>query len=181
MTINLSEARALYDAGAPVTHVAGLLGLSDKAFRRFRADNGWPLRPSPIRAKANPKAPSPAPVSHAAPQVAEGAAAPVSAEDEPDISRFRVKIQGRVHKQMAEIERRFGEPGADVERDARLLASLVKSLTELRRLEALCAPAREKTGDMDERDDERPPRDLATLREELARALSRIEGDAGAP
>jgi hypothetical protein len=34
---------------------------------------------------------------------------------------------------------------------------------------------------MDERDDERPPRDLATLREELARALSRIEGDAGPP
>ena len=180
MSISLSEARALYDAGAPVTHVAGLLGLSDKAFRRFRADNGWPLRPSPIRAKASPQTPPPEPP--AAPQVAEGAAQPLAAADgEPDIPRFRSKIQGRVHKQMAEIERRFGEPGADVERDARLLASLVKSLTELRRLEALCAPAREKTGDMDERDDERPPRDLATLREELARALSRIEGDAGAP
>jgi hypothetical protein len=110
MTISLSEARALYDAGAPVTHVAGLLGLSDAAFRRFRADNGWPLRPSPIRAKASPQTSAPP----ASPQVAEGAVEPSpAAEGEPDIPRFRSKIQGRVHKQMAEIERRFGEPGAE--------------------------------------------------------------------
>ena len=48
MPLSLPEARALYDSGAPVTHVAAALGLNAAAFRKLRLLHNWPLRPSPI-------------------------------------------------------------------------------------------------------------------------------------
>ena len=56
MPISIIEARALYDAGAPVARVADQLGVSLRAFRDLRIANGWPLR-EPIARPAQAGAP----------------------------------------------------------------------------------------------------------------------------
>lgn len=210
MPISLSEARALYDAGAPVARVAGELGLTVRAFRTLRERNGWPMRPAattasaarqkPPNARAT-KAKGPKRTASAKPKSARpkrvtsrpvkgAAAAPPDAPhaDAPrldvspvatdasavDVPAIRRQLQQRLQKEIAGVGARF-ESGSEVaaERTARMLASLVKSLAELRRLEALDPSDEGTSGDADERD-ERPPRDLETLREELSRALERL-------
>ncbi|MDP2357132.1 MAG: hypothetical protein Q8M31_13870 [Beijerinckiaceae bacterium] len=219
MPLSLPEARALYDSGAPVTHVAAALGLKAGAFRKLRLMHNWPLRPSPIvrrfgkaaapktktpkteaqkikprkvsAAKQKP-APPTAPDGQAAPPV-DGEAGQVNLPDlnlpdlnlpEVNLPAFRRQVAETTQQQLAKIHKTLASGTTeDVERNARLLASLVKSLAELRRLEALDPLGGAQTAAVEGQDDQRPPRDLDTLRDELARALERMSdkpGDAGA-
>ncbi len=186
MPISQSEARALYDSGAPVAHVAKALDMSVDAFRRHRQKLGWPMRASPIarRPAAKTSAPKvsakrktmaaapplPSPAEASPPEIAEDA--PVNL---PDVRR---RIGDVAQSELAKVHRLLSSGKTeDVERNARLLASLVKTLAELRRLEALDPLASAHPQAAEGQDDERPPRDLATLRDELARALERLSGE----
>ena len=171
MPISHSEARALYDSGAPVAHVAKALGLSADAFRRLRQKQGWPMRPSPIVRRSS--APPPAPTMQPDDPTTE------TADDPPvNLPDVRRRVGDAAQSELAKVHRLLASGKTeDVERNARLLASLVKTLAELRRLEALDPLAGAPTPAAEGQDDERPPRDLATLRDELARALERLSGE----
>jgi hypothetical protein len=196
MALSESEARALYDSGAPVTHVAKALDMSVDAFRRWRQKQGWPMRSSPIvrkrpaitpapkvraarkrKSTKSPRSPTPPPAI-----TAEGPA-PVIAKDPPvHLPDMRRGVGDRIQSELAKVHRLLSSGATeDVERNARILASLVKTLAELRRLEALDPLAIANTHAAGGQDEERPPRDLATLRDELARALERLSGDPAGP
>lgn len=214
MPISITQARALYDAGAPVARVADQLGVSVRAFRDLRLANGWPLRepvarPAQAGAPGNakraagkktavgknsakrPRRAAPKRGNAKAPAAVAKRRVPHVASDEPsqeathdataaadpvDARALRRQLEGRLHREISSAGSRLASASdAAAERAARTLASLVKSLAELRRLESLDPSTAGQTGDADARD-ERPPRDLDTLREELARALERLSG-----
>ena len=164
MPMSHTKARALYDSGAPVAQVAAALGMKATAFRAFRKKRGWPLRDSPIGKRA-------AVAPHDG-----GGASPAKA------AALRRRIEAMTDENLASVQQSLSSGGAteDIERNARLLASLVKTLAELRRLDAL-DPARGAADAVEGHDDQRPPRDLDTLRDELARALERLSANAGGP
>ncbi|MFN3888991.1 MAG: hypothetical protein ACK4MV_01245 [Beijerinckiaceae bacterium] len=188
MPISLSEARALYDGGAPVAHVAAALGLKADAFRRFRKKHGWPLRPSPVarRADAGPALAAAREPPHA-PRATSAAAGdegePPATSDPPvDLPSVRRQVADAAQRELSKVQRTLSSGKTeDIERNARLLASLVKSLAELRRLESLDPLNAGAPSAVEGQDDQRPPRDLETLRDELARALERMSGEPGGP
>ena len=170
MPLSHTKARALYDSGAPVAQVAAVLGLKPDAFRRFRKKRGWPLRPSPIAKRAAP----PPPVAAAEPHEGAGEA-PAKAV------ALRRRLSDMTNDNLTSVQKSLASGSTkDIERNARVLASLVKTLSELRRLEEL-EPRAEAPREAGDDDDEPPPRDIETLRAELARALERLSADAGGP
>jgi hypothetical protein len=180
----LAGARKRYDAGEPVGAVAADLGLSVDAFRRLRVKKGWPLRskPAPTKpARAAPDAPPPArakPMKTKTPP-AQNAEAAAEAGPHPavDLDALRARLERALQTELAAVERRLtsADPTEPGERNARALASLVKTFADLRRL---AAPARAKAGADDDRPaDARPERDLPALRAELARRLERLAGE----
>lgn len=145
----LARARALYDEGrAPLKEIARQLRLSDAAFRALRQRDAWP----PRRAAA----PVPAP--------------PETAPEEPfDAQALERRLARALRREIARAESEIenaSHPGA--ERKARILGLLVKTLADLRRLDA------DKTKGSDETDD--PPRDLAALRQALVDRLEALRG-----
>lgn len=73
--------------------------------------------------------------------------------------------------QVRDIEERLrlnAQPGEERERDARLLSTMVKTLRELRALDA------QKTGQEPHSQDEQAPRNLDDFRKELARKIDGI-------
>jgi hypothetical protein len=200
MPITLSEARALYDSGAPVAHVAAALELDARAFLRLRRQHDWPLRPSPIRNAAKAKRAGAKRADASAPAQAAPAVSPAdvyltlddvtpadrsageAATHTVDIGALRRQLANATQSELATVQKTLasGKP-EDIERNARLLASLVKTLAELRRLEALDPQCGAKPLAVEGMDDEPPPRDLETLRDELARALERMSGESGTP
>jgi hypothetical protein len=214
MPLSLPEARALYDSGAPVTHVAAALGLNAAAFRKLRLLHKWPLRPSPIvrrtgeaaaqtiktpKAKQLKRKTSKAKPRQKIPQKQKPASltAPLTDDDAPltqklevippdanpppvNLPKVRQQVADATQRELAKVHKKLASGTTeDVERNARLLASLVKSLAELRRLEALDPLGGAQAPAVEGQDDQRPPRDLDTLRDELARALERISGEPG--
>lgn len=63
-----------------------------------------------------------------------------------------------------------------IEQSARVLASLVRSLAELKRMSSDASRGEEEERNGAEAIDDEPPRQLAELREELARRLERLGG-----
>ena len=185
MPLSLPEARALYDSGAPVAHVAAALDLKADAFRKLRLLHKWPLRPSPIvrrpgeaaapkikPAKTKPlktKAPKAKPrkrsgrkqPAHPAAPLAGSEAVPVNPpEVNPpyvNLPAFRQQVAEATQRELAKVHKTLASGTTeDVERNARLLASLVKSLAELRRLEALDPLGGAKAPAVEGQDDQRP-------------------------
>ena len=167
-----ARARERFDKGEAVAAIGKDLGLSPKAFRAWRAKKNWPERPPRARAAPPPETPPAAePPPPAEPPPAPDDDAPV------DIAALRRRLERAVEAELASVGTRLS--GANVaagERNARLLASLVKTFAELRRLEAL-EPAPSRPGAA--HDDERPPRDLRVLRHELARTVERLARERG--
>jgi hypothetical protein len=166
----LAQAKLLYDAGvAPVSEILALLGMSVHQFRRFRQVQGWPLRASPIsRAAARSAKAAPAAQAPAASLIAR-------LEDavEREFARAEVALQKHAPK--------------TIEQSARTLASLVRTLGELKRMkreaEAFGETAKEtyeRDGDAGDQPYDEPPRELAQLRAELARRLGRLNGEGAA-
>lgn len=167
---SVEEARRLYDQGAAWKDVAAALGASIATARKYAKIWGWPEREkatpavSSRTAKAQKK-------YRATSKEKEN-----SCDDIPSLAR---RVETAVRKELTAVERRLGSStAAAAERNARVLASLVKSLAELRKLERDDRQDETKRNEGDNDDGPRPPRDLARLREELEATLARIQSSA---
>lgn len=173
----IAQARLLYDAGvAPVAEIAKLLGMSAGQFHAFRRANGWPMRASPIK-RRDDEAP---PGAIDQPQKDEAAAEQKAKRASAPSTSLIQRLEEAVEREFAEVESALSSrTGRNVETSARALASLVRTLAELKRMKRETldgAGAREDDGRDDEHDDP-PPRQLAELRAELARRLERLRGE----
>jgi hypothetical protein len=164
----IAKARALYDDSlTPLQDIAATLKLSRHAFLTMRRKLAWPKRPAPA------KAAKPAPK----PRLPEDGGC-----DEPiDTGALKKRLAHALRREIARVESELetvAPPGA--ERKARILASLVKTLADLRRLDDTMKQASQGGAQDDGRDDG-PPRDLATLRQALVERLEDLRGqrDAG--
>jgi len=158
----IEQARLLYDAGAPIAEILALLKLTAAQFRRFREANGWPMRASACARKADPpQPPQPPPPAR-------------------DHGRLIARLEDAVEQEFARAEAALAKHAPKtIEASARTLASLVKTLAELKRMRRE-SEDRENDADDDSdhsasaRDGDAPPRELAELRAELARRLERL-------
>jgi len=186
--VEQEEARRRYDSGESKVSIAAYLGISTVTLAKYIRAWDWPARPVRGGAAASIRAApdDTATTSHDA--FPEDNAGPA------DTWQLAGRVETAVRKQLASIETRISGSGdpADAERNARVLASLVKSLAELGKLETARRDsenaAREangsaglgkegSSGDHAQKSDEQPPRDLAQLREELAARLEKIQLD----
>lgn len=158
----IAKARALYDEGLTPLQDIGLgLKLSRHAFLTLRRQLDWPTRPAAAKA-ANP-APKPR-LTHS------------DADEAVDTGALKRRLAHALRREIARVESELetvAPPGA--ERKARILASLVKTLADLRRLDDTMKQASHGGAQDDGRDDG-PPRDLATLRQALVERLDDLRG-----
>ena len=154
----VEEARLIYEAGAvPLDEIAAMLGYTRSGFLAFRRRQGWkPRRPFNYPEEAaEAGAPMPA-----------GPARSVTPDD------LIPKIEAALNREFAHIEHAIahGHP-RDAEKTAKTMASLVRSLAELKRVQ------RDAQGHGTHNDaaGEPPARDLAELKAELARRLDRLK------
>ena len=169
----VEQARALYDAGStPVTKIAAMLGLTSAAFYKWRVREGWPMR-EPICA---PRAPG----KRKSPKRKAPAIRPPKAAQPFDESAVTERIEAAIEQGLVLAASDLGRaPAADAERNARMLASLTKALGELRKLQTQKNTRNRKGPDGQI---ERPARDMAALRADIARRLEqalRPQPDAG--
>ncbi|WP_442754694.1 hypothetical protein ACNHKD_17120 [Methylocystis sp. JAN1] len=152
----IAQAKLLYDAGAPIAQITALLGVSAKQFLAFREKNDWPKRVPVCPRKSGPAKSAPAPV-------------------DPDA--LIPKLEDAVAREFARVETALEKQAPKtIEASARALATLVKTLAELKRMRREADETKEDaTRPDDDRADE-PPRELAELRAELARRLERLRG-----
>jgi hypothetical protein len=155
----IEGARKLYDEGQSWKKVAAAFGVSVTTAKKYIALWEWPAREVEVP-----------------PQFQKKSADPRDEPQEPtrDTTELARRVETAVRKELTAIEKRVGSStAASAERNARVLASLVKSLAELRKLDREEAQEQHRNeGDHD--DEPRPPRDLARLRDELAADLERI-------
>ncbi len=167
----IAQAKLLYDSGVtPIGEILALLGMSVGQFRRFREQNGWPLRASAC-----------APRKKATDEAAPAAKKP------RDANRLIARLEDAVEQEFARAEAALAKHAPKtIEASARTLASLVKALAELKRMRRESEDKKndadddsdQAAGDASERGGDAPPRELAELRAELARRLERLR-DAG--
>jgi hypothetical protein len=164
------EARLLYDARAvPLKEIEALLGMSRNAFYAFRRDAGWPMRkrggdcalieePALATGDANTNADTAA-------QTPPPAVKPMVPDE------LIPKIEAAINREFAHAEHALahGEP-RNAEKTAKTMASLVRSLAELKRVQR-DAHGHDRSNNAA---DEPPARDLAELKAELARRLDRL-------
>jgi hypothetical protein len=160
----VEEARLLYDAQVePLEAIEKMLGLNRIGFYRFRVREGWPMRKhggdhtAVYERRGNDSAPD----------------APLS----PEATRLNHdeligKLEAAINREFAHAEHALahGEP-RNAEKNAKVMASLVRSLAELKRVPRGAPAAHEK---QKEGADEPPARGLAELKAELARRLDRL-------
>jgi hypothetical protein len=155
----VEDARLMYDAGAvPVEEIAATLGLKRAAFYNLRKKLGW----KPRRPFNHPEPTGPLSGLEAGP------AAPVTPRS---LDELIPKIEAAINREFAHAEHALahGEP-RNAEKTAKTMASLVRSLAELKRVK------RDSQGHDRQNDGagEPPARDLAELKAELARRLDRL-------
>lgn len=182
----VTKARHLYEnTKVPVIEIADMMKVSERTLHKRRSEWGWRRRvdcaaelKARIAVAAALALPDPAPVFDLPPV---GDAAPsierlMETQDEPQAEkteRFDVvkRIRDTIEREVVAVElvlRRIpsglvrSETG---ERAARTLATLVRTLNELKRLEA---------GDSDGQEDD-CPRDIGALRAALADKLERLK------
>ena len=160
----VEEARVLYEAGVePVDAVAARLGMGLTAFYRFLKAQGWPLRRDERRAAAETGAPA-----NAADAQTPNPPLPVKPLTTDEMID---KLHAALNREFAFVEHALahGEP-RNAEKTAKTMASLVRSLAELKRVQRDAHGHGTHTYGADEP----PTRDLAELKAELARRLDRL-------
>jgi hypothetical protein len=156
----VEEARLLYEAGVvSVDDIATTLGIKRAAFFNLRKKLGWKSR-RPFN--------HPEPTSGPAQGLEAATAVPLTPLT-PD--ELIPKIEAAIAREFAHAEHALahGEP-RNAEKTAKTMASLVRSLAELKRIK------RDAQGHDRHNDGpgEPPARDLAELKAELARRLDRL-------
>lgn len=165
--------RQMYDAGMSYRVIAESCGVSQTTVRKYARIWGWSPRP---RAR---------PVFHTAETKSadEPGQADEFTSEFDDTRSLARRAEAAVRRQLYEIERRLGNlTESTAEKNARILASLVRSLTALRKIEREDAEMRKRADGQESGADgqTKPSVDLARLRAELAEdiARQRREGDA---
>jgi hypothetical protein len=165
----IEEARVIYEGGVePIDVPMTLLGMKQTAFYKFMKEQGWRMRRDYYRVPAMPARPN-ARVD-AQPATGEAAVPAPSVPVEPLTPDEMIpKIEAALNRELAHVQHALahGEP-RNAERTAKTMASLVRTLAELKRVQ------REAHGHdgRDDRDDDEPPaRDVAELKAELARRI----------
>ncbi|MEF3367419.1 hypothetical protein V3H18_12835 [Methylocystis sp. 9N] len=163
----IAQAKLLYDSGVtPIGEILTLLGMSVGQFRRFREQNDWPLR-----------------ASACAPRKKAADAPPQPAKRPRDTGRLIARLEEAVDQEFARAETALAKHAPkSIEASARTLASLVKTLAELKRMRREMEENRDgSTHDSDAAGGDgardTPPRELAELRTELGRRLERLRGE----
>jgi hypothetical protein len=176
----VEEAQLLYEAGVePVEEIAARLGISRTSFYRLAGKLGWPHRRTFGEegvtlgaAQPAPAAADPTPGAPAEPQKPAILVVPRTLDE------LIPRVEAAINREFAHAEHALahGEP-RNAERYAKVMASLVRSLAELKRVPRGAPAEHEKH---DNGADEPPARDLAELKAELARRLDRLRraGDA---
>ncbi len=160
----IAQAKLLYDSGvAPIPEILKLLGMNVGQFRRFRENNGWPLRASACAPKKAPKE------AHAV-------------KRRGDARGLIARLEDAVQQEFARAEAALAKHAPkSIEASARTLASLVKTLAELKRMRR--EADQNEDGAVNDSDaaagdaHDEPPRELAELRAELTRRLERLRGE----
>jgi hypothetical protein len=147
-------ARKLYEeTDTPTSTIARLMGVSLKTLNRRAIRNGWTPRPG-LRLRQHI------------------AAVPIS-----DIAALGARIRSTIEREVASAERELNKPGprasrlAGSETAARTLASLTKTLNELKRLEAAGTEAAPKAAD--------EQIDVEEFERDIARHLAELRSDSG--
>ncbi len=164
----IAQAKLLYDAGvAPIADILKLLDMSAGQFRRFRQEHDWPMRASACAPR------DAAPVTMDAPKP--------PAPSTSLIARLEDAVEREFARAEAALEKHTPKT---TEQSARTLASLVRTLGELKRMrreadasENAMRETHDPDGGADESCLDQPPRELAELRAELARRLERLRGE----
>jgi predicted DNA-binding transcriptional regulator AlpA len=163
----VEEARRVYEEGiVPVDEIVAMLGMSRHGFYRFIRDERWQLRRPRTHVLGARRAAMLASADDATePDEACAPAVRVNRDDLLD------KVEVAVNRELAQAERALANGGPrDAEKNAKVLASLARSLSQLKR-EPRGAQATERH---DDAADEPPARDLDELKAELARRLDRL-------
>jgi hypothetical protein len=167
----MAARRAYEDSSESLRSIADRLGITHKQLRLLAERSGWRLRPpqTPEERRRNFIMAGIAASRRRA--AARRAAPPQELPPAADRLGLVKKLRTAVEREIAIAEKRLKQNagGAGIERAARTLASLVRTLRELRALEAEAEP--------DEA--EEVPRDADELRRALAERLDRLgrEGD----
>ena len=151
--------------------IAAELGLDERAFRRWRAQWGWPPRRVAIaveRLASGQPMPGPDPALAAPIAVADARADRSRSPVFTDVARHLRRVL------LTDLEELEPAPG-DLDRTVKTLATIPKTVDAIQALERLDDPAPGDAADPDGADhDESPPRSLEELRQELARHLDRL-------
>jgi transposase-like protein len=169
----LARARHLYEnTSVRVADIAESLGVTERTLMKWRKQLGWRGRNEYRRAL---RITTDAVVEEAITPPAADASLDRAADRALTIARIRETVDREVSAVETSLRKldRMAPRGGDVERSARTLASLVKTLNELKRLDATERDARPETED-DERDIDEFRRDLARRLDALC--ASRAEG-----
>jgi hypothetical protein len=164
----VEETRLLYEAGAvPVRDCMANIGLKRDAFYTLVHTLNWQLRRPPMNARGDVSAATKARLAVAP----EEEQSPEIAVKPLSLDEMIPKIEAALNREFAHVEHALahGAP-RNAEKTARTMASLVRSLAELKRVK------REAQGHETQSDGagEPPARDLAELKAELARRLDRL-------
>ncbi|MEA2833483.1 MAG: hypothetical protein QOG66_1685 [Methylobacteriaceae bacterium] len=169
----VEETRLLYEAAVvPVRDCMDNIGLKRDAFYALAHTLGWKLRRPPATRRGDvgdvgnaSDANETKPAAAEAPEMPPARVAPMMPDE------LIPKIEAAINREFAHAEHALahGEP-RNAEKTARTMASLVRSLAELKRVQ------RDAQGHGTQNDaaGEAPARDLAELKAELARRLDRL-------
>jgi hypothetical protein len=151
----LQQARQLYEeTSVPIDAIAGMMGMKSRTFQTLREKHGWKLR-QPRRPAETGGAAAAEPEEAGPPVESPVVAALPGADRAATISRIRDTVEREIAAVELSLRRldRLTPRVGDGEKAARTLASLVKTLNELKRLDAAQAtdaPAAEDGTDIDE-------------------------------
>jgi hypothetical protein len=163
----VEETRLLYEANVvPTRECMANIGMKPDAFYALVHAQGWKLRRPPVHARGDVSSATSARLGAAVEE--EKPPTPVRPLT-PD--ELIPKIEAAINREFAHAEHALahGEP-RNAEKTAKTMASLVRSLAELKRVQR-DAQGHERHN---HGADEPPARDLAELKAELARRLDRL-------
>jgi hypothetical protein len=158
----VEQARLLYDAGiVPVDEIAAMLRMSRDGFYRFRQREGWAPRLAFGRHRHRDG------VIRSAPELTVRDLSP---------DEFVAQLETMIGRELAGTQHALAhDDPTTAERKAKVMASLVRSVAELKRMPRGVRPTERHDDGADEppaRD--LPARDLDELKAELARRLDRL-------